>query len=63
VCNTLEAGHELMKHVEDRPGHDFRYSMTNDKIKGLGWMPQVKFKDGIKQTCQWYVTNKFVLQL
>lgn len=63
VCNTLERGHELLKHVDDRPGHDFRYSMTNDKIKSLGWEPNWKFKDGIKQTCQWYVTNKFALQL
>lgn len=63
VCNTLERGHELLKHVDDRPGHDFRYSMTNEKIKSLGWEPNLKFKDGIKQTCQWYVTNKFALQL
>lgn len=63
VCNTLGKGHELLKHVEDRPGHDFRYSMTNDKIKALGWQPKFKFRDGIQQTCQWYVSNKFALQL
>jgi dTDP-glucose 4,6-dehydratase len=63
VCNTLGKGHELLKHVEDRPGHDFRYSMTNDKIKALGWEPKFKFRDGIQQTCQWYVSNKFALQL
>lgn len=63
VCNTLGKGHELFKHVEDRPGHDFRYSMTNDKIKALGWKPKFKFRDGIRQTCQWYVSNKFALQL
>ena len=63
VCNTLGRGHELLKHVEDRPGHDFRYSMTNDKLKDLGWEPKFKFRDGIQQTCQWYVSNKFALQL
>lgn len=63
VCNTLGKGHELLKHVEDRQGHDFRYAMTNDKIKSLGWVPEFKFRDGISQTCQWYVSNKFALQL
>ncbi len=62
VCNTLGKGHELLKHVEDR-GHDFRHAMTNDKIKSLGWVPEFKFRDGIVQTCQWYVSNKFALQL
>jgi len=63
VCNTLGKGHDLIKHVEDRPGHDFRYAMTNDKIKALGWKPQFKFRDGIHQTCQWYVTNQYVLNM
>ncbi len=63
VCNALGKGHELLKHVEDRQGHDFRYAMTNDKIKSLGWVPEFKFRDGISQTCQWYVINKFALQL
>jgi dTDP-glucose 4,6-dehydratase len=62
VCNTLNKGHDFLKHVEDRPGHDFRYSMTNDKIKSIGWNPKYKFRDGIIQTCQWYMTNKFALQ-
>ena len=63
VCSTLEKGLELLKHVEDRPGHDFRYAMTNDKIKSLGWSPQFKFRDGIHHTCQWYMTNKYVLKM
>lgn len=63
VCNVMEKGHNLLTHVEDRPGHDFRYSITNDRIKALGWEPKLKFRDGIHQTCQWYVTNKYALQL
>lgn len=63
ICNTLGKGHELLKHVEDRPGHDFRYAMSNEKIKALGWVPEYKFREGIAQTCQWYVNNKFALQL
>lgn len=63
VCNAMEKGHDLLTHVEDRPGHDFRYSITNDRIKALGWEPTLKFREGIQQTCQWYVTNKYALQL
>lgn len=63
VCNALGEGHDLIKHVEDKPGHDFRYATTNDKIKSIGWSPDFKFRDGIKETCQWYVTNKYVLDL
>lgn len=63
ICNTLEKGHELLKHVDDRPGHDFRYAMTNNKIMDLGWKPGFKFREGIEQTCQWYVSNKFALSL
>ncbi|MFA5758946.1 MAG: GDP-mannose 4,6-dehydratase, partial [Clostridia bacterium] len=63
ICNTIGYGHELITHVDDRPGHDFRYSMNNDKIKGLDWSPQYKFRDGIQQTCQWFITNKYVLRM
>jgi dTDP-glucose 4,6-dehydratase len=63
ICNALEKGHHLIKHVEDRLGHDFRYSMTNDKIKALGWTPLYKFRDGIQQTCQWYISNQYILNM
>jgi dTDP-glucose 4,6-dehydratase len=61
VCNTLGKGHELVKHVER--DFDSRYAMANDKIKALGWSPQFKFRDGIAQTCQWYLNNKYVLKM
>jgi len=45
--------------VEDRPGHDFRYSMKSTKIKNeLGWVQKKKFEDGIKKTVDWYIENK-----
>lgn len=61
ICNTFGKGHDLIKHVEKTV--DFRYAMTNDKIKGLGWSPQFKFREGIAQTCQWYLSNKYVLKM
>ncbi|MFK5984954.1 MAG: dTDP-glucose 4,6-dehydratase [Pseudomonadota bacterium] len=49
---------ELIKHVQDRPGHDLRYAIDATKIKDdLGWEPQETFETGIKKTLQWYLDN------
>lgn len=63
VCNTIGKGHGFLKHVDDRPGNDFRYAMSNNKIMDLGWKPEFKFREGIEQTCQWFINNKFALSL
>ena len=50
--------HDLIKYVEDRKGHDFRYAIAPDKIKAeLGWEPETPFKEGIKLTIAWYLNN------
>ena len=59
ICNTIGNGHNLVKFVDDRPGHDFRYAIEASKLRNLGWRPQVKFPEGIKETVQWYINNKF----
>jgi len=47
---------ELITFVEDRPGHDLRYAIDASKLKKeLGWMPQMPFDQGLKQTIQWYL--------
>ena len=47
---------ELIEFVEDRKGHDFRYSIDNSKIsKTLGWEPQTSFEDGIGKTIDYYI--------
>jgi dTDP-glucose 4,6-dehydratase len=49
----------LMKHVEDRPGHDFRYRLDTSKIeRELRWKPRIDFESGLKQTVDWYVNNE-----
>jgi dTDP-glucose 4,6-dehydratase len=48
----------LVRHVEDRPGHDRRYAMDAEKIAGLGWRPSVTFDDGLAETVDWYVANE-----
>lgn len=47
------------KSSEDRPGHDYRYSLNSSKIRSeLGWKPQVDFESGLKSTVDWYLQNK-----
>ncbi len=49
----------LIKYVTDRPGHDRRYAIDCQKIETeLGWKPEVTFEEGMKQTIEWYVTNR-----
>ena len=50
---------DLITYVEDRKGHDQRYAIDPSKIKcDLGWFPETKFEDGIKNTIKWYLENK-----
>jgi dTDP-glucose 4,6-dehydratase len=51
------ANPELIEHVSDRPGHDRRYSLSSQKVRALGWQPQVRFEEGLQQTVQWYREN------
>lgn len=56
----LDRSYESMiTYVEDRPGHDFRYAMSSDKVARLfGWRPQTGFADGLALTVDWYLQNK-----
>jgi dTDP-glucose 4,6-dehydratase len=44
----------LIRHVEDRPGHDRRYSLDSSRIEKLGWKPLVPFDQGLAETVAWY---------
>ena len=45
----------LIEFVEDRKGHDYRYSMDYSKIKSeLGWTPKTNILDGLRTTLEWY---------
>ena len=49
---------ELITFVEDRPGHDHRYSINSKKIQEeLGWVPTENFKTGIEKTVAWYLEH------
>ena len=50
---------ELIKHVENRLGHDRRYGIDPEKIKrDLGWYPETPFEKGIVLTIDWYLANE-----
>ncbi|MBM7553803.1 dTDP-glucose 4,6-dehydratase [Thalassobacillus pellis] len=47
---------DLITFVKDRPGHDLRYAVDDTKIRqSLGWYPEKKFEDGLRETVDWYV--------
>ncbi|MBR6906716.1 MAG: dTDP-glucose 4,6-dehydratase [Selenomonadaceae bacterium] len=59
ILKELGKPESLIEHVEDRKGHDRRYAIDPTKIKNdLGWEPETRFEDGIKQTIQWYLEHK-----
>jgi len=49
----------LIEFVEDRPGHDLRYSLDSSKLQKLGWRPRHNFKAGLRETVAWYVENEW----
>ena len=59
ICRELGKPESLIRHVQDRKGHDRRYAIDPTKIHSeLGWMPKTRFADGIKKTIQWYLDNR-----
>ena len=64
ICSKIDIklkskkdSYNLITFVEDRPGHDFRYSLDNEKIKNLGWKPEIDWNRGIENTIDWYINN------
>ncbi len=59
ILKLLKKPSNLLKHVRDRPGHDFRYSLDSSKLnKKIKWTPSYDFDVGLKHTINWYLTNK-----
>jgi len=56
LCGADESSIEF---VEDRLGHDFRYSITLDKIEAIGWKPSVDVDEGLAATVEWYRENRW----
>ena len=58
VLEILEKPRSLMRLIEDRPGHDYRYSLDSTRLEVLGWQPQYTFQQALAETVQWYVDNE-----
>jgi len=59
ILQYLERDEDLIFFVEDRPGHDIRYSLDSSKIRSeLGWKPRHDFSSALRETVKWYVENE-----
>jgi dTDP-glucose 4,6-dehydratase len=58
ILDLTAASPDLVRHVEDRPGHDRRYAVDSSKVRALGWAPAHRFEDGLKETVDWYRDNR-----
>jgi dTDP-glucose 4,6-dehydratase len=59
ILKAMGVGEEFIQPVEDRKGHDLRYSVDISKMnKELGYSPQVNFEEGLEQTINWYKNNE-----
>lgn len=54
IVDGVGASEDLIEYIEDRPGHDQRYVLNTDKIRSLGWEPEVAFHEGLKRTINYY---------
>jgi len=62
ILDIMDKSEDLIEFVEDRPGHDFRYSLNSKKIANeLGWKRNTNFDEGIRKTVQWYLDNPEIL--
>ncbi len=58
ILKILNKSEDLIKHVDDRLGHDVRYAIDSSKLQNeLGWFPKYTFEDGIIETVEWYQNN------
>jgi dTDP-glucose 4,6-dehydratase len=58
IIEHLGADQSLVRHVEDRAGHDRRYSLDTSKLRALGWEPRREWEDAIRTTIDWYRDNR-----
>jgi dTDP-glucose 4,6-dehydratase len=59
ILAELGKSEDLIRYVEDRPGHDRRYAINSGPIQAdLGWRPQHSFEDGLASTVHWYLEHR-----
>ena len=58
ILDLMGLEDNIIEHVEDRAGHDVRYSLDSTKMMSLGWRPQKDIEHGLGETVRWYLDNK-----
>jgi len=59
ILDLMKKPRGLIRFVEDRPGHDVRYSLNSSKIgSDLDWRPSHIFSDALEETVKWYINNR-----
>ena len=58
IVDLTGADGALVRHVDDRPGHDRRYSVDSARMRALGWQPRREFEAGLSETVRWYRENR-----
>ena len=58
IVELTGADTALVRHVDDRPGHDRRYSVDSGRVRALGWEPRREFEAGLAETVGWYRENR-----
>jgi dTDP-glucose 4,6-dehydratase len=57
ILKAMGAGWDAVEMVEDRKGHDRRYSLDDSRVRGLGYEPALDFERGLADTIAWYRSN------
>jgi dTDP-glucose 4,6-dehydratase len=58
ILDVLAKSRQLIRHVEDRPGHDRRYALQASRIRALGWQPSISLEQGLSSTIDWYRSQR-----
>ncbi len=58
ILKMTDKSSDLIKFVDDRPGHDRRYALDCTKLADLGWKAETDFEDAMKNTVEWYQNNR-----
>ena len=59
ILDELGLGQDAIRRVQDRPGHDRRYSLDCRKLSAMGQNPSVEFEAGLRETIRWYRDNEW----
>lgn len=59
ILESLGKDRSMIEFVQDRPGHDIRYSLDTTKLRAMGWSPAYTFEEALRETVRWYVENEW----